>query len=230
MIPIVRLFPTEQAARDAVAKLVKDNISSRTIAVINPDYQGATSAIDAAVRDGMIPGVYRKATADALRNGRSVVCVTPPYGKSQSAIRILNRSGAVDTDSLPDYTRDSAAPFSEFLGLPVLTEGRSSLKLARSDFTFSSWFGLGLLSRRATPLSSMFGLKLLSSKTGSRAAGTSVQRMSGKAAPLSSMFGMKLLSSKTGSRAAGSSVQRMSGNAAPFSGFLGLRVLSRRKD
>ena len=230
MIPIVRLFPTEQAAGDAAAALAKGGFPSRAITVINPDYQGATAAVDAAVHDGALPGAYRKAVANALRDGRSVVCVTPPYAMGQSAIRILKGSGAVDTDSLPDYTSHSPAPLSDFLGLPVLTEGRSSLKLLRSDFTFSSWFGLGLLSRRATPLSSMFGLKVLSSKTGSRAAGSSVQRMSGKAAPLSSMFGLKLLTSKSGSRAAGSAVERMSGNAAPFSGFLGLRVLSRRKD
>ncbi len=228
MIPIVRFFSSEHAARDAVANLAKDGIPGRLAAVISPSPERSAEDVIASVDQSVLPGGYHKSVARALRHGRSVLCVTPPYGKSASAMRILARSGAVDTETISDYTPSDAAPFSEFLGLPVLTDGRSHLKLLRSDWTFSSWFGMGLLSKKATPLSSMFGMKTLSSKTGSQAAGTSVQRMSGTAAPFSSKLGMKLLSSKKGSRAAGSAVERMSGNAAPFSGFLGLRVLSKR--
>lgn len=230
MIPITRLYPSEEAARDAVAKLVDAGIARSMTHVIPADYSGSSDAVDAAIDDGVMPGAYRNAVIDALRNGRSAVCVTPPYGMGAQATSILNRSGAVDTDSLPDdYPSSSAAPFSDALGLSVLTSGRSHLTLAKHDSSMSSSFGLGLLSKRATPLSSLFGMKVLSSKTGSQAAGSSVQKMSGSPAPLSSRLGLKLLSSKTGSRAAGSSVERMSGNAAPFSKFLGLRTLSRRK-
>lgn len=229
MTSIVRLFSSEEVARQAVARLVDAAIPRETITVLTPYAGRPAEAVDAAIQSSVMPSSHRAVAERALTSGRAIVCVTPAYNTGQPITDILDGSGPVDTDQLPEHIPHVPAPFSEFLGMPVLTEGRSHLKLASSNFSLSSMFGLGLLSRRATPLSSMFGLKVLTSSKGSIAAGSSVQRMSGKPAPFSSMLGMKLLSSKTGSRAAGSSVQRMSGSAAPFSGFLGLRVLSRRK-
>jgi hypothetical protein len=229
MIPIVRLYPSEKAAKKVVSLLMKEEIPEGRITTIMPSAPDPAAAAEAAIESGAMRSNFRGVVTRALADGQVVVCVTPPYGQGQAAMNILDAGGAVATETLPaDKPRDPT-PFSDFLGFPVLTEGRSHLKLASSDFTFSSMFGLGLLSRKATPLSSLFGLGVLQEQKGSLAAGSPVERMSGEPAPLSSKFGMNTLTSKRGSTAAGSAVERMSGNPAPFSDFLGIRVLSRRK-
>lgn len=247
MLPIVRLYATEQAAQATVTKLVENYIPRDTISLIKPparpkaerkadDEEGApppapakapapvsTDAVDAAIRDGVLPANNRKAAINGLRAGRTVVCVTPPYGKSKMAEDILNVD-AVDTETLPSgMSSSNAAPFSETMGWPVLTEGKSHLELASSNWTFSSMFGMPLLTKSGRPT---FDIKLGEHK---RAAGTPVQTMSGDPAPFSSKIGMKLLSSGNPRQSAASSVRRMSGNPAPFSGFLGIKTLSKRK-
>lgn len=227
MFPITRLFESDHAAREAVDKLVDKDVSRASITVISAYAPDAAASVDAAVeRDDIMSG-HRRALKEGLSKGRSIVTVLPEYGMGSLVERTLDSSGAVDTETLPDYIPSDPAPFSSMLGLPVLIDSKSTRDLL--DFDGTSSFGFGLLSGKSTPLSSLFGLPLLSSKKGSRAKGSSVERMSGKAAPFSSMFGMKLLTSKKGSRAKGSSVERMSGNAAPLSRILGFKVLSKRK-
>jgi hypothetical protein len=79
---------------------------------------------------------------------------------------------------------DDPAPFSEFLGLPVLTEGHSRTQLMHHDFhlIFQSFFGLKPLSQKKPraklkAFKPFLGLKLLSDNP----------------APLSSMFRLPLL-------------------------------------
>ena len=239
MFPITRLFESEQAASEAIEKLVAGDVARGNITVVRtqrpgaeegaeaPAGPGAAEKIDALIERGFAMKGHRKGLIEALGKGRTVVSVVPIFGQGSFVEATLDGSGAVDTDVVPDYLPDDPAPFSSALGLPVLTDGKSKLTLVRFDKNRS--FGLGLLSKRATPLSSLFGLKILSASKGSIAKGSAVERMSGNPAPLSSMFGLKLLSK--GSRSGGSreSVKRMSGNAAPFSAFLGLSVLSRDK-
>ena len=226
MFPITRLFESEHAANGAVSRLADINIARGAVTVIHANDAGASDALDAAIQNGAIENGHRRALKAGLAKGRSIVSVTPVLGQGRSIEIALDSSGAVDSDTIPDYLLDSASPLSDLFGIPVLTKGDSHLRLARFDGRSS--FGFRLLSKRATPLSSMFGLKVLSSKTGSRAKGTAVERMSGKPAPFSSALGLKLLTKKKGSRAGGSSVDRMSGNPAPLSSFLGLPSLTRR--
>lgn len=204
MFPVTRLFESEQAAREAVEKLVAGKVSRADITIINAYDPGAAAAVDTAVERGAAMSGHRRALKEALTRGRSIVAVTPDYGRTSFVRESLARSGAVETDTLSDYVPDDPAPFSDMLGLPVLTSGRSTLDtLGLFDFDKETSFGLSLLSRKATPFSSLFGLKTLSSKKGSIAKGSSVEKMSGKPAPFSSMFGLKLLSSKKRSRAKG---------------------------
>lgn len=227
MFPVTRLFESEQTASDAVDKLVAGDVPRDSIAVLGASQGDTSASIDAAIEQGVVMSGHRGALQKALSNGRSIVSVSPEYGRGRFVEITLEQSGAVDTRSLPDYLPDAAAPFSDFLGLPVLTSGKSHLTLF--DFDGTSSFGLRFLSKKAAPLSSMFGLKVLSSGKGSVAKGSAVESMSGTPAPLSSKLGLKLLSSKKNKSSDGSSVTRMSSNAAPFSAFLGLPVLTKRK-
>ena len=226
MLPVTRIYESEHAAHHVVDKLIEGEIPRSDITVVHASDPNGESRIDAEIERGAMMSGHRRALKAALAKGRSIVTVTPDYSWGSFVTVTMNRNGAVDTDTIPDYTPHDPAPFSEALGLPVLI--RSEPKARLSIFNSKRSFGLPLLIDNAAPFSSLFGLKLLSSKKGSIAKGSSVERMSGNPAPFSSLLGLKLLSSKRGSRAKGSSVERMSDNPAPFSRFLGLRVLSKR--
>jgi len=226
MFPVTRIYESEDAANAVVERLVAGEVARRNIIVIHASDPAALDQVDAAIERGAAMGGYRRPLKDALGNGRSIVNVKPDFGQG-SFVEVTMSRGAVDADTMPDYSPSYPAPLSDLLCIPTLTEGKSSTRLSTVSPTTS--FGFKTLSSKAAPLSSLFGLKLLSSKSGSIAEGTAVERMSGKPAPFSSIFGLKLISSKkSGSIAEGSSVERMSDNPAPFSSFFGLRVLSKR--
>ncbi|MEL6200210.1 MAG: hypothetical protein AAFR09_08420, partial [Pseudomonadota bacterium] len=173
---------------------------------------------EAAIASGMIMEGHRKSIMAALARGRTVLSSRPSDLTTGRFVEQTLDATAVDPDAIVDYLPPSPAPFSEFLGLPVLLESKSETGLFKFDKDSS--FGLNLLTKKQGPL---FGVKLRTHKS---ARGSSIERMSRTAAPLSSRIGLKLLTTPKG--AAGSSVSRLSRNAAPFSKFMGLRVLSKR--
>ena len=66
----------------------------------------------------------------------------------------------MDSDTIEELSKQSrGAPFSDFLGMPVLSNKPPKARLFQSDAKVS--FGFGLLSSSATPLSSMLGLPVL---------------------------------------------------------------------
>jgi hypothetical protein len=113
---------------------------------------------------------------------------------------------------LKDKPRPSEpAPFSAGLGIPTLSKGRSVLsrmfgELGSPHFAL---FGRNPLIDKAAPLSSAFGLKMLSGKSGSS---------------WTSSFGLPMLTAGQGPALG---VPWLSRSPAPFSSFFGLRVLSR---
>jgi hypothetical protein len=107
-------------------------------------------------------------------------------------------------------------PMSGLMGVPPLTGNRTGQSaspdnLLPSTWTFSSWFGLGLLSTKASPLSSMFGLRTLSADPNPGTSSFGIPLSSNKPAALSSLFGLPVLSR----------------HPTPLSSPFGLPVLSR---
>lgn len=223
MFPITRLFESEQAALDAVAKLVEGEEPRERSMIISASAPDAAAQVDAAIESGAIMPGHRRSLMEALRRGRTILTSRPSELNTGKFVESTLEATAVDPGAIQDYLPSNPAPFSEMLGIPVLLEGKSEAGLLEFDKDHS--FGLHLISHNPTPLSSTFRIPLLSKPKSAR--GSSVERMSGKAAPLSSLIGLKLLSNPKSAR--GSSVERLSGNAAPFSKLLGLRVLSRRQ-
>ncbi len=234
---VVRLYENEQQARDAVGKLIGEGFPENSVFLVTPrtgaEEEGAGGPSDflaAAVMAGKVIGdpgadVY----AERVRAGRSMVVVNAEFGLSRPAMEIMDSCGPVDTDirmpidpydwnegtplsgtlSLPVLSRDRPTPFSNLIGVTPLVRGQATFGTLTSSTFFPSRVAGGLLTKRAAPFSSLFGLKLLLSARTPWRSSFGIGLLTSKATPFSSLFGMKLLSK----------------NAAPFSSLFGLALL-----
>jgi hypothetical protein len=184
MLPVGRIYDTEQQARAAAQKLQDEGIAPERVALFVSAPDANADAVEQAVPN--LPPGHAIVYGRALQNGQSVVVVQTYFGRGESWSSILNSFNPVDTQDLPLVRTRSASPFSDLFGMPTLARSRDTLMtrifpaLSSPDFAFSSKFGMKLLSSNPAPLSSMLKLGLLSSNP----------------APLSNMFKLKLLSSR----------------------------------
>ncbi len=226
MIPTVRMYETELAARQAANELHQNGFAEDSIALLVAPNDGE-GEVRTAVDAGQLPGSHAALSARALQRGRSVVSVNAPFGRGAFALEILDRFSPVDTDQLPDYYPRHGDLLSQVLSLPTLTGDRYVpwREPKRSKFRFSKWLlGMPLLTSSSlqvlpgkTILSSRgpwrrsFGMPLLTS--------SSLQVLPGKAiissrGPWTRSFGMPLLSR----------------NPAPLSSMLGMPLLTGEDD
>ncbi|XWN31804.1 MAG: hypothetical protein ROR55_01415 [Devosia sp.] len=228
MTPNVRIYPSEQAALDADARLAESGFTDR--AVLLPSNVAGTEekAVREAVREGKLPQRFEKISIQSLKDGRAVVAVEAPFGLSETAVDIMDTGECVDTDRLRRYEISDPAPFSDALGLPVLSSSKATNSLTDSSWSLSSSLGMGLLSKNPAPLSSAISWRTLSKPKGKgewrRSFGFPL--LSRKAAPLSSMFGMGTLSRPSSKKTSSFGFPLLSRTAAPLSRMFGLKVLS----
>lgn len=204
----VRMYASEQQAIDTVARLEADGFPTPTIyqmrALAGGEEGTLGTVIGAARRAGFVLGDEGEAYAHFLAHGRSLVLIKAAFGFGQAAIQILEAGGPVDTHLLPPprlpRDSDTAAPFSSSVQWNVLKPNQPApfssclglAPLARSSLSDRS-FGFALLSSRATPLSSLLGLKVLSGQPSPGEASFGLPLLSTEPAPLSSMLGLPLL-------------------------------------
>lgn len=221
---IVRMYPSETAARDAAAKLRSYAFPEDWIFVIAPPAAGIPpELVETQIVAAYVLKRHAKVYAEGVRGGRTLLVVHAPFGRAGLAMDILDEFGPVPSGVAeveePGPTWDDKAPLSSALGLPTLlrnspaplsalfalgtkSEGRSLLgfffgEIGDPHFSLSGLLGLPQLSRKAAPLSSTLGLPLVSRKAAPLSAAIGLPLISRKAAPFSSLFGLKLL---TGAR------------------------------
>lgn len=218
-----RLYETERAARDAVTQLKQEGFPEETIFLVTPESDreaGSAETLATAIQAGFMEGYDARIYAQGLESGRSLVMIRAGFGYGQLALNILETCGPVDTDLLPPPRTwadgDKYTPLSAALGLPVLSDQAAPMSellgivpLATGSM-FDRSFGFNLLSQKATPLSSLFHLKTLASKTGPWQASFGLSLLSQAPADKSSSFGLPLLSEKP----------------APLSAMFGLPILT----
>jgi hypothetical protein len=238
MANIVRIYDTEDKAREAVRKLADDGFPADAICLVTPSVAGGEEgepagasgdALSTAMVAGGLMGDGAELYASRVRAGRSIVAVPAAFGYGRRAMDIMDEVGPVDTDvrppedpydwnegtpfsasvSLPVLTRNRPAPLSGLIGLTPLIEGRATFGTLTSSKYFPSAVTGPLLSRKAAPLSSMFGLKTLLTKRGPWRSSFGMPLLSKAAAPFSSMMNLPLLSR----------------NPAPLSSLFGFRLL-----
>ncbi len=226
MVMLVRIYASEQGARDADAKLSEAGFGKRAVFLANEHQGQAADAVQAANRAGTLPERMAKICTDSLAQGRSLLSVDPPFGTAQRAINIMENGDTVESDRSAAFTDDDPAPFSRMLGMPVLSDFSSSTGLLPSRWSFSAGFGMGLLSRNAAPFSSMFGMKILTNPK-RRDSSFGMPLGSRNPAPLSSLLGMKPLLSRQRSGDYSFGFPLLSNNPAPLSSLIGIRTLSK---
>jgi hypothetical protein len=219
---IVRMYPSENAARGAAARLREYAYPEDWIFVVAPPAPGIPpELVDAQILAAYVLKRRAKVYAEGVRNGKTLLVVHAPFGRAGLAMDIMDEFGPVDTGLViePEQapTWDDRAPLSSALGLPTLlrgspaplsglfalgtkAEGRSLLgfffgEIGDPHFSLSSMFGLPTTSRKAAPLSSAIGLPLTSRRAAPLSATLGLPLISRKAAPLSSLFGLKQLTS-----------------------------------
>ena len=201
----VRMYETEQQARDAVRKLMEAGFPDDTILLVTPGSGGTGSieGVSAALSAGFALGGNTSAYTQGLQRGRSLVVVRAAFGFGQEAVSILDSCGPVETETLPEpeipKKRYQAAPFSDFMGFPLLSSsqaGKCDAVELMSRVTMTNSFGYPLLSDKAAPLSSLFGLQILMNggQMGNQSFGMPL--LTDNTAPLSSTFGLPLLAGR----------------------------------
>ncbi len=150
MASSVRIYESDKAAQDAAARLAEAGFADQAVLLAGSD----ASAVNAAVRQGLVPSMHKDACVRSLQHGKALVGVKYLFGRGLEAIGIMESSGGVDSGALSSSAyiapRDPG-PLSNALRIPLLAQfvpGRSS-------------FGFPVLSRRAAPLSSMLMMPTL---------------------------------------------------------------------
>ncbi len=225
MSSIARIYPSEQQAMEAARGLEQEGFGAFTMVLTPSEVAGReAAAVQLAVERERLPGSQAKVCAASLQQGRSLVAVSAPFGCGQQVTRILDDAGPVDTERLPPPSRRNPAPFSDFLGIPVLSEQRP-----RTDLSIVSYsLGEPRLSRNPAPLSSRVGLKTLV-RYRRRNSSLGLPLLSRNPTPLSSLLRLKTLSGFRRDRTSSFGLPLLSRNPAPLSSLFGLRVLSGKK-
>ena len=223
----VRIYDTEDNAKAADSALAKAGFTERSVFLPSKSKGKERATVQAAIEKGQLPARNVLICTQTLEKGRALVSVEAPFGSGQAALKIMDGIKGVDGDLLSRYVPSDPSPFSDSLGWSTLSNSEPSSGLLRHDWAFSRLFGMGLLSDKAAPFSSMFGMKVLSAAKKNWNSSFGMPMLSNKAAPLSSMFGMTTVLKSKRNWEWSWGLPLLSKNPAPFSSLLGLKTLSK---
>ncbi len=229
MLAVVRMFRSEGEAQSAMADLKKYELTGNGAYLISPHAGDAARVVKSAIAAEQIPGSHVNVCRKALEQGQSIISVLPLFGASRTIEEVLDGHNPVPTE-FPEYYPSNGTPLSDFLGLKVLADYKYSLNM--KQITRPGWFatsggnGDGLISKKATPLSSMLGMKAITANK-SKNSSFGLPLLSKKAAPLSGMLGMKTVSANK-SKNSSFGLRLLSKNPAPLSNLFNIPLLSRK--
>ncbi len=216
-----RIYTSQQDASEAVDRLVSDGFNGNDILLLSPtgDHEAQVAA---AIASEHLPDSYKSSVSRSLAAGHHVVAINAPFGSSMRAGMIMDSCNPIDTDTLPSRPRNNPSPFSDFLGIPTLSHARPGASLA-NNWSLSEKLGIPMISHKAMPLSSLFGLKgITASKSKNSSMGLPLLTRSGKPSlPIGQLTRSKSKNSSFG-------LPLLSKNATPLSSMFGMRILSKR--
>ena len=257
LIPVGRLYESEDKAREAVKKIVDAGYSESYTSV---HAQAAASEEDTARQiitqheAGDVPPNHAALYAKRVHEGSVLVLTTAPFSHGSYITGLMDDAGPMKPEPmpLPPSRIDSPSPLSDFIGWPVLLQnsptplstklGWSTLSrglsrfsrwfggpLTRPGWTFSEKIGMGLSSKNPTPLSSLFGLPLLSKNPTPLSSKFGWRVLSESPTPLSDSIGKSTSTDEQDSRESSFGLPLLIDNPTPLSSKLGLPVLLRKR-
>jgi hypothetical protein len=209
---IAKIFATTAEAAAAAARLEAGGFPARTIHVVDAS-KGAVG-VPALVERGVATS-HAKNYAEAIGKGSALLLVETPLGTAAYATEILGGGEAAEDIHYQGIEKGEPAPFSKAFQIPVLSKGATPLSsLLGLPVLSSDQKAKATLSHDAAPLSSKLGLP-----TSVKKARLTDVKLTHNPAPLSSLLGLPVLSGEQKGKAA------LSHEAAPLSKALGLPVL-----
>lgn len=228
MTAYVRLFATEAAAQTAAVRLKDSGFDAQEVLLPSAVTGREEEAVRAIAEKGMVPGSQLAGCIDGLKRGQAIIAVEANFGHGYYALEIMDESGAMGPKALPPAIRNRAAPFSEFLGLPVLAHFTPATDLKDSNWTLTENFG-GLLIDNPAPLSQAIGWGPLKPQKRPWIKSFGFKMQMKNPAPLSALFGMTTVTRKRKAWKTSLGFPLLIDSAAPLSKVLGLPVLSKRR-
>lgn len=225
MTTYVRIFKSEDGANAAIARLTRAGFRNSRIFLPSLAAGKESEIVRSAVEAGTLPDAQSRISIQSLKEGYSLVSAEAPFGRGKAALAAMESVDTVDSDRLSRYTSDDPAPFSEVLGLPVLSNVQPSAELLSSNWSLSSVFGLRLLSKNPTPFSSLFGLPVLSKSKRNWNRSFGLPLLSQKAAPFSSLFGLPTLTKTDKDWRTSFGVPLLMNDPAPLSNLFGWKTV-----
>lgn len=197
MIPVFRIFANDADADNAVQKLKDDGFPARSIHVVKPgDVSDAAKGVAEAVKAGRVPSFYRRVATESLQEGKSLVTIYAQFGEGQAAQLVLDGAGPVDVERMPEWPKSDTRTASGMFGIPLLakepyTTVSRTTGLSSFQYVFESFLGMGLLLKKAAPLSEAVGLSTVTSRPKAWTKSMGMSLLSDNPAPLSSAIGLK---------------------------------------
>lgn len=224
----LRVFESEEAAKDASAKLTAAGYREHIVVLASEAAGKEEEAVRASVAGGLLSDRMVGTSVRSLKQGRSLVSARAPFGRGQEVLNIMDDAGAIASEAA-GHIANNPAPLSEGFGLPVLTPFVPMTGLVSSSWSFSSMFGLPLLSKSAAPLSSMIGFKPVLQRKKNWTSSMGLPLLSRNAAPLSSIFGMTTVYSPKRPWQWSWGLPLLTSNPAPLSSLFGIPTLTRKR-
>lgn len=179
---IVRMFDSAARAQEGIKRLKSWGFEDSVISQIGAG-SGSAEAIAGAIAAAHVLKSHARVYAQGVARGGTLVVVRAPFGTGVIAGQLLDSAGTIAAGAVPGEPRgaqwDDAAPLSSAFRLPVLS-GRGSyymspMLVTSGGGTTGSALGIpelqesgkpttgdaGLISRNATPLSSLLKLPTL---------------------------------------------------------------------
>jgi hypothetical protein len=225
MTTYVRIYATEGGANAAVARLARAGFRNSNIFLPSLAAGKESDTVHAAVEDGTLPEAQSKICIRSLKEGHALVSTQAGFSRGKAALAIMESADTIDSDKLSRYMEDDPAPFSELLGLPVLSNVESSTQLLDSDWSLSSVFGIRLLSKNPAPIRSLLGLPVLLKPKRNWNRSFGLPLLSNNATPLSSLFGIPTLIKTDKDWKTSFGVPLLMNDPAPLSNLFGWKTI-----